>query len=126
MYLTYTEFQNLNTGVEITESEYNVLYFYAENAIDAYLGRHIDPPPDNVKRACGLQIALSSQSGGVAYYVSKAGTQQLTSESVPDYSYSMGAKSQTSYTVASDTYGLFPIVASMLGDRSIVGVDVIL
>lgn len=125
-YITYSEFRSLNTGVEITESEFNTLYFYTEAAIDGYLGQHIDPPPDNVTRAAGMQIALAKMNGGIGYYSASANSTRLNSESVPDYSYSMSEKSKTAYSAAADTFGLFPIVLAMLGDHSIEPVEVVL
>lgn len=125
-YLTYAEFLTYNTGVTITADDFAVLYFYAETAIDSYIGRHIDTPSDKLKKATALQIALSSKNGGLEYYVTSGATTQLTSESVPNYSYSMSAKTQSQYTAAKDVYGLFPVVASMLTEYYIQGIDVIL
>lgn len=125
-YLTYQEYCAYNTGVTISEEDFAVLYFYAETAIDGYIGRHIDNPSDKLKKATALQIALSSKSGGVEYYVSSSATTQLTSESVPNYSYSMSAKTQSQYTAAKDVYGIFPSVASLLTEYYIQGIDVIL
>lgn len=126
-YITYEEYQSLNTGVEITQSEFDTLYFYAETAIDCYLGRHFDSVDDTFKRAVALQISTSKESGGIKYYSDNSSNVQLTSESVPDYSYSVSAKSTRSqYNSAKDVYGLFPIVAALLQGYFVKAVDVIL
>ena len=126
-YLTYAEYSAYNTGVPLTADEFATLYFWAESAIDSYLGYHItEPVHEAVKRAAAQQIALSKMQGGTAYYNSTGNTSQVTSESVPDYSYTTQAKSNTQFTAAKDTFGIFPIVAAMLKDYFIMGVDGIL
>jgi hypothetical protein len=125
-YLTYDEYAAYNTGVTLSAEDFAVQYFYAETAIDSYIGRHINTPSEKLKKAVAMQIALSSKSGGVEYYVSSASTTELASESVPNYSYSMSAKTKTQYTAAKDAYGLFPAVASLLTEYYVQGIDVIL
>lgn len=126
-YLTFQEYSAYKTGVTLTQDEFDTLYFYAEIAIDGYIGYHItEPVQEKVKKAAAQQIALSQMQGGVAYYSNSSGTNQVTSESVPDYSYTTTAKSKTQYTAAKETFGIFPAVAALLADYYIQGVDVIL
>ena len=126
-YLTFAEFSAYKTGVTLTQDEFDTLYFYAETAIDSFIGYHIpEPVNEKVKKAAAQQIALSQMQGGVSYYSANSGTSQVTSESVPDYSYTVSAKSNTQYTAVKDVFGVFPIVAALLKDYYIQGVEVIL
>lgn len=119
--LTYEEYCAVPTGTDISESEFDTLSFYADNAVLAYIGtRKID---DMVKRAAAMQIALSINNGGVDYYTELSKHSDVTSESLGDYSYS---KSTTSESKEQSEYGLFPIVVKMLGRSRIEGVNVIL
>jgi hypothetical protein len=123
-YLTYQEFLTYNTGVTMTQDEFAVLYFYAETSIDSYLGRHLWEIDDYFRKAVAMQVALSKQNGGAAYYADNSSTTQITSESVPDYSYSVGMKTNTGYNAVKDVYGIFPIVATMLSKYYIKAVEV--
>lgn len=120
--LTYSEYQDFPTGKDISESEFDTLSFYAETAIFAYIGRDaaID---ETVKQAAALQIAFSIANGGVDYYNKLSVYSDVTSESLSDYSYS---KSVVSNCKEQSEYGLFPIVAKMLGSGRVEGVNVIL
>lgn len=120
--LTYSEYQDFPTGKDISESEFDTLSFYAETAIFAYIGRYaaID---ETVKQAAALQIAFSIANGGVDYYNKLSVYSDVTSESLGDYSYS---KSVVSNCKEQSEYGLFPIVAKMLGSGRVEGVNVIL
>ena len=58
------------------------------------------------------------------YYAESAGTSTVTSESVPDYSYTTQAKTKTAFTAAADIYGLFPSVLALLAGYKVSGVKV--
>lgn len=119
--LTYSEYRTFSTGVDISESEFGTLSFYAESAILSYIkSRKVD---STVKRAAAMQIALSVKNGGVEYYTDISKWSDVTSETLGDYSYS---KSVVADSKEQSEYGLFPIVVKMLGKDNIEGVDVIL
>lgn len=111
-YLTYNEFLSYNTGVEISESEFDTLSFYAETAIDGYLGRKIHPD-NQFKLAVATQIALSKQNGGIAYYGDISSASEIVSENLGNYSYSKAVKSGSGKSVQS-AFGLFPMVTAIL------------
>lgn len=122
-YLTYEEYGQYSTGVNLTESEFDTLAFWADTAITAYLGYVVKNPDETFKIAVALQIALSKQSGGVNYY--SAITSGSQSVSLGDFSYSAGSGT-TSKQIEQEASGLFPNVQSMLARyrRNIAPVEV--
>ena len=123
--LTYAEYITYPTGVTVTQADFAALDFWAETAINSYLGREYGAnAPAKIKLAVATQIALSSKAGGVDYYAASSGTTTITSESVPDYSYSAQAKTKTAFTTAADIYGLFPSVLALLAGYEVSGVKV--
>lgn len=123
--LTYAEYITYPTGVTVTQADFAALDFWAETAINSYLGREYGAnAPAKIKLAVATQIALSSKAGGVDYYAASSGTTTITSESVPDYSYSAQAKTKTAFTTAADIYSLFPSVLALLAGYEVSGVKV--
>ena len=123
--LTYAEYITYPTGVTVTQADFAALDFWAETAINSYLGREYGAnAPAKIKLAVATQIALSSKAGGVDYYAASSGTTTITSESVPDYSYSAQAKTKTAFTTAADIYSLFPSVLALLAGYKVSGVKV--
>ena len=123
--LTYAEYITYPTGVTVTQADFAALDFWAETAINSYLGREYGAnAPAKIKLAVATQIALSSKAGGVDYYAASSGTTTITSESVPDYSYSAQAKTKTAFTTAADIYSLFPSVLALLAGSEVSGVKV--
>lgn len=125
--LTYAEYLTYPTGVTVSQQDFAALDFWAETAVNSYLGRDYGAnAPAKIKLAVATQIALSSKAGGVGYYAESAGTSTVTSESVPDYSYTTQAKTKTAFTAAADVYGLFPSVLALLAGYKVAGVKVVL
>ena len=123
--LTYAEYLTYPTGVTVSQQDFAALDFWAETAINSYLGKEYGAnAPAKIKLAVATQIALSSKAGGVDYYAESAGTSTVTSESVPDYSYSAQAKTKTAFTAAADIYSLFPSVLALLAGYKVAGVKV--
>lgn len=110
-YLTYEEYNSYNTGVEVSESEFAALSFYAETAINTYIGREVRPD-GIIKQAEALQIALSKTNGGTEYYsdISSGG---MSSVKLGDFSYSVSA-ADSRYREKQEESGLFPVVQTML------------
>lgn len=125
--LTYEEYTTYPTGVTISQEDFASLDFWAETAVNSYLGKEYgSTAPAKIKLAVATQIALSSKAGGVDYYAEASGTATKTSESVPDYSYTTQAKTKTAFTAAADVYGLFPSVLALLAGYKVAGVKVVL
>ena len=125
--LTYEEYITCPTGVTISQEDFASLDFWAETAVNSYLGKEYgSTAPAKIKLAVATQIALSSKAGGVDYYAESSGTTTVTSESVPDYSYTSQAKTKTAFSAASDVYGLFPSVLALLAGYKVAGVKVVL
>ena len=125
--LTYAEYLTYPTGVTVSQSDFAALDFWAETAVNSYLGRDYGAnAPAKIKLAVSTQIALSSKAGGVDYYAESSGTTTVTSESVPDYSYTSQAKTKTAFSAAADVYGLFPSVLALLAGYKVAGVKVVL
>lgn len=125
--LTYAEYLTYPTGVTVSQQDFAALDFWAETAVNSYLGKEYgSTAPAKIKLAVATQIALSSKAGGVDYYAESSGSATKTSESVPDYSYIAVAKTKTSLTAASDVYGLFPSVLALLAGYKVAGVKVML
>lgn len=123
--LTYAEYLTYPTGMTVSQNDFAALDFWAETAINSYLGKEYGAnAPAKIKLAVATQIALSSKAGGVDYYAESAGTSTVTSESVPDYSYSAQAKTKTAFTAAADIYSLFPSVLALLAGYKVSGVKV--
>lgn len=123
--LTYAEYLTYPTGVTVSQQDFAALDFWAETAVNSYLGKEYgSTAPAKIKLAVATQIALSSKAGGVDYYAESAGTSTVTSESVPDYSYTTQAKTKTAFTAAADIYGLFPSVLALLAGYKVSGVKV--
>lgn len=123
--LTYAEYTAYPTGVTVPQADFAALDFWAETAINSYLGKEYGAnAPAKIKLAVATQIALSSKAGGVDYYAESSGTTTITSESVPDYSYSAQAKTKTAFTAAADIYGLFPSVLALLAGYKVSGIKV--
>ena len=123
--LTYAEYLTYPTGVTVSQQDFAALDFWAETAVNSYLGKEYgSTAPAKIKLAVATQIALSSKAGGVDYYAESAGTLTVTSESVPDYSYTTQAKTKTAFTAAADIYGLFPSVLALLAGYKVSGVKV--
>ena len=123
--LTYAEYLTYPTGVTVSQTDFAALDFWAETAVNSYLGKEYGAnAPEKIKLAVATQIALSSKAGGVDYYAESAGTSVVTSESVPDYSYSTTQKTKTAFTAAADVYGLFPAVLALLAGYKVSGVKV--
>lgn len=123
--LTYAEYITYPTGVTVTQADFAALDFWTETAINSYLGREYGAnAPAKIKLAVATQIALSSKAGSVDYYAASSGTTTITSESVPDYSYSAQAKTKTAFTTAADIYSLFPSVLALLAEFKVSGVKV--
>ena len=123
--LTYAEYLTYPTGVTVSQQDFAALDFWAETAINSYLGKEYGAnAPAKIKLAVATQIALSSKAGGIDYYAESAGTSTVTSESVPDYSYSAQAKTKTAFTAAADIYSLFPSVLALLAGYKVAGVKV--
>lgn len=125
--LTYEEYITYPTGVTISQEDFASLDFWAETAVNSYLGKEYgSTAPAKIKLAVATQIALSSKAGGVDYYAESSGTTTVTSESVPDYSYTSQAKTKTAFSAAADVYGLFPSVLALLAGYKVAGVKVVL
>ena len=125
--LTYAEYLTYPTGVTVSQSDFAALDFWAETAVNSYLGKEYgSTAPAKIKLAVATQIALSSKAGGVDYYAKSSGTTTVTSESVPDYSYTSQAKTKTAFSAAADVYGLFPSVLALLAGYKVAGVKVVL
>ena len=125
--LTYEEYLTYPTGVTVSQQDFAALDFWAETAVNSYLGREYgSTAPAKIKLAVATQIALSSKAGGVDYYAESSGTTTVTSESVPDYSYTSQAKTKTAFSAAADVYGLFPSVLALLAGYKVAGVKVVL
>lgn len=125
--LTYEEYLAYPTGVTVSKQDFAALDFWAETAVNSYLGKEYgSTAPAKIKLAVATQIALSSKAGGVDYYAEASGTATKTSESVPDYSYTTQAKTKTAFTAAADVYGLFPSVLALLTGYKVAGVKVVL
>lgn len=125
--LTYEEYLAYPTGVTVSQQDFAALDFWAETAVNSYLGKEYgSTAPAKIKLAVATQIALSSKAGGVDYYAEASGTVTKTSESVPDYSYTTQAKTKTAFTAAADVYGLFPSVLALLAGYEVAGVKVVL
>lgn len=125
--LTYAEYLTYPTGVTVSQQDFAALDFWAETAVNSYLGRDYGAnAPAKIKLAVATQIALSSKAGGVDYYAESSGTTTVTSESVPDYSYTSQAKTKTAFSAAADVYGLFPSVLALLAGYKVAGVKVVL
>lgn len=125
--LTYEEYTTYPTGVTISQEDFASLDFWAETAVNSYLGKEYgSTAPAKIKLAVATQIALSSKAGGIDYYSEASGTATKTSESVPDYSYTTQAKTKTAFTAAADVYGLFPSVLALLAGYKVAGVKVVL
>lgn len=125
--LTYEEYITYPTGVTISQQDFAALDFWAETAVNSYLGKEYgSTAPAKIKLAVATQIALSSKAGGVDYYAESSGTTTVTSESVPDYSYTSQAKTKTAFSAAADVYGLFPSVLALLAGYKVAGVKVVL
>ena len=125
--LTYAEYLTYPTGVTISQEDFASLDFWAETAVNSYLGKEYgSTAPAKIKLAVATQIALSSKAGGVDYYAESSGTTTVTSESVPDYSYTSQAKTKTAFSAAADVYGLFPSVLALLAGYKVAGVKVVL
>lgn len=123
--LTYAEYTAYPTGVTVPQADFAALDFWAETAVNSYLGKEYGADaPAKIKLAVATQIALSSKAGGVDYYAESSGTTTITSESVPDYSYSAQAKTKTAFTAAADIYGLFPSVLALLAGYKVSGIKV--
>lgn len=123
--LTYAEYIAYPTGVTVPQADFAALDFWAETAVNSYLGKEYGAnAPAQIKLAVATQIALSSKAGGVDYYAESSGTTTITSESVPDYSYSAQAKTKTAFTAAADIYGLFPSVLALLAGYKVSGIKV--
>lgn len=123
--LTYAEYTAYPTGVTVPQADFAALDFWAETAVNSYLGKEYGAnAPAQIKLAVATQIALSSKAGGVDYYAESSGTTTITSESVPDYSYSAQAKTKTAFTAAADIYGLFPSVLALLAGYKVSGLKV--
>lgn len=123
--LTYAEYTAYPTGVTVPQADFAALDFWAETAVNSYLGKEYGAnAPAQIKLAVATQIALSSKAGGVDYYAESSGTTTITSESVPDYSYSAQAKTKTAFTAAADIYGLFPSVLALLAGYKVSGIKV--
>ena len=83
--LTYEEYITYPTGVTISQEDFASLDFWAETAVNSYLGKEYgSTAPAKIKLAVATQIALSSKAGGIDYYAESSGTATKTSESVPD------------------------------------------
>lgn len=108
--LTYDEYKTYNTGVEISESEYSTLYFYAETAFLAFTGRKTLPNDEQIKRAMAFQISYSQLNGGIDYYNDIS--YSSGSESLGKYSYSSSVG--TNQNKSQSSYGVFPIIARIL------------
>lgn len=92
LYLTYQEFAAYPMGIEVSESEYGTLCFYACEIIDRITFGRIPQdadPPSEVKKAVAYQIAYMAQNGG-ADLILNAG--DANSESIGSYSYSSGGQ----------------------------------
>ena len=125
--LTYAEYLAYPTGVTVSQQDFAALDFWAETAVNSYLGKEYGAnAPEKIKLAVATQIALSSKAGGVDYYAESSGTTTVTSESVPDYSYTSQAKTKTAFSAAADIYGLFPPVLALLAQYKVSGVKVVL
>lgn len=125
--LTYEEYLAYPTGVTVSQQDFAALDFWAETAVNSYLGKEYgSTAPAKIKLAVATQIALSSKAGGVDYYAESSGTTTVTSESVPDYSYTSQAKTKTAFSAAADVYGLFPSVLALLAGYKVAGVKVVL
>lgn len=125
--LTYAEYLTYPTGVTVSQQDFAALDFWAETAVNSYLGKEYGAnAPAKIKLAVATQIALSSKAGGVDYYAESSGTTTVTSESVPDYSYTSQAKTKTAFSAAADVYGLFPSVLALLAGYKVAGVKVVL
>lgn len=125
--LTYAEYLTYPTGVTISQEDFASLDFWAETAVNSYLGKEYgSTAPAKIKLAVATQIALSSKAGGIDYYSEASGTATKTSESVPDYSYTSQAKTKTAFSAAADVYGLFPSVLALLAGYKVAGVKVVL
>ena len=125
--LTYAEYLTYPTGVTVSQQDFAALDFWAETAVNSYLGKEYgSTAPAKIKLAVATQIALSSKAGGVDYYAESSGTTTVTSESVPDYSYTSQAKTKTAFSAAADIYGLFPSVLALLTGYKVAGVKVVL
>ena len=123
--LTYAEYTAYPTGVTVPQADFAALDFWAETAVNSYLGKEYGAnAPAKIKLAVATQIALSSKAGGVDYYAESSGTTTITSESVPDYSYSAQAKTKTAFTAAADIYNLFPSVLALLAGYKVSGIKV--
>ena len=125
--LTYEEYLTYPTGVTVSQQDFAALDFWAETAVNSYLGKEYgSTAPAKIKLAVATQIALSSKAGGIDYYSEASGTVTKTSESVPDYSYTSQAKTKTAFSAAADVYGLFPSVLALLAGYKVAGVKVVL
>jgi len=125
--LTYEEYLAYPTGVTVSQQDFAALDFWAETAVNSYLGKEYgSTAPAKIKLAVATQIALSSKAGGVDYYAESSGTTTVTSESVPDYSYTSQAKTKTAFSAAADVYELFPSVLALLAGYKVAGVKVVL
>jgi len=109
--LTCEEYEQLSTGVSLTEGEFDTLSLWADAAIASYLGYMPEKPDDTVKIATALQIALSKQNGGLSYYSTV--TNGAQSVSLGDFSYS-ASTGTTAKQIEQQSSGLFPNVQSML------------
>lgn len=100
-YLTYEEFKNYKTGIEISESEFEALLFYAENIISGITNNRAENLIDIIKKATATQVAYTYVNGGVENILSSSGS---ISETIGSYSYSINNSNQISPLIRNILY----------------------
>ena len=121
-YITFEKYNAIFPNSGITPSEFAMLSFYAETAINNYTDMQFSEPVSaTIERAMALQINASFYNGGVEYYTSSS--EPVASESIGGYSYSTrGAESSSA--ARSNSTKLETIVMDMLRPYVFRGVNV--
>lgn len=100
-YLTYEEFKDYKTGVEISEGEFETLLFYAQNIINGITNNKAENLIDIIKKATAMQITYTYVNGGVENILSSGDS---ISETIGSYSYSVNNSNQISPLIKNILY----------------------